>query len=50
MSKTQRDQTWVAAASPEQIQAALKTGELIEYLGGTVNGLGNQVDSAGRPL
>ena len=46
----QRDEDWVKAATPEQIDAARRAGELVEYCGGTVNSLGNQVDSSGRPL
>ncbi|MGH1547978.1 hypothetical protein ACRAWB_01885 [Leifsonia poae] len=30
----QRDEAWVKAASPEQINAAMGAGELAQYLGG----------------
>ena len=46
----QRDAVWVAAASAEQIVEAQRAGELVEYLGGTVNSLGNQIDATGKPL
>ena len=46
----QRDAEWVAAASAEQIVAAQRAGELISYLGGSVNSLGNQIDATGKPL
>ena len=46
----QRDEDWVKAATPEQIVTAQRAGELVEYCGGTVNFLSNQVDSNGRPL
>ena len=50
MSDIQRDQEWVKSATPEQIVQAQRAGELIEYLGGTVNALGNPVDATGRLL
>ena len=50
MSNVQRSEEWVAAASPSQIVEAQRAGELISYLGGSVNSLGNQVDATGKPL
>ena len=50
MSSVQRDEDWVKAATPEQIVTAQRAGELIEYCGGTVNSLGNQIDATGKPL
>jgi hypothetical protein len=46
----QRGAAWVAAATPQQIVDAERNGELVEYLGGTVNELGNRVDARGHVL
>ena len=38
------------SATPEQIVQAQRAGELVVYLGGSVNALGNQIDATGKPL
>lgn len=40
----QRNEEWVAAATPEQIAAARVAGELAVLLGAEVNGLGNTAE------
>jgi hypothetical protein len=46
----QRGSAWVRSATPDQIAAADAAGELVEYQGGSVNDLGNAVDSNGKVL
>lgn len=50
MTIEQRDEAWVAKATPEQIVAAEKAGELTVYAGGQVDDEGHPVDKSGRRI
>lgn len=46
----QRDEAWLAAATPEQIAEATQAGELWTLMGVEVNELGNRPADLGRGI